>query len=147
MKRNEFVDNTFCSKQSKTHPNKFIDATNDSLERRVSFGDHPFHRSSSSSTYPSQQSDQLLSCASLVAPPPVTVISHLPQGNKMNRSAGNTKEKKESRITIERIKKLLRVESDDDTENIHDKYEEDTKEREEKNKLIQEMLNSKVDIL
>ena len=50
---------------------------------------------------------------------------------------------KDKDTLVNRIKKLLKVDSDD-TEELHNKYRETSKDREEKIKLFEEQLNIKV---
>jgi hypothetical protein len=153
MKRSEIVENVICSKQFKSQQTECNNIINESLERSVYFGEDYFHRFSSSSTYLSHQSDQLpsveingqLSCDSLVLHPPLPLLSHLQQEHDWEKMVVNKKEKTKSISTLERMKKLLQVEIDDDSGTNYDK--EDTKERAEKTKVIQEMLKTKVSII
>ena len=148
MEKIETIKIEIGSNQFEAQANKYISNKMDSLERRVSFGEHYFHRSSSSSSYPSDQHNQILSlerngdlpCASLHALQAFPVISHLQQNCAGEKIITNKKEKRQSISTIEKMKKLLQVESDNDSD--YDKN--DTKEREEKTRLVQEMLNTKV---
>ena len=48
---------------------------------------------------------------------------------------------------VDKLKKVLRVDSDDDTDNLHNKYKETARDREEKLRMFEKQLNIKVRII
>ena len=49
-----------------------------------------------------------------------------------------------SNSIVDKLKRVLRVDSDDDTDTLHNKYKETAKDREEKLRMFEEQLNIKV---
>ena len=82
--------------------------------------------------------DDQPACVSSAGECTVSAYSHKLQGNVVT-DAGI--ERKDS--MVDRVKRLLRVDSDE-TEELHNKYRETSKDREEKIKLFEEQLNIKV---
>ena len=83
--------------------------------------------------------DDQPACVSSAGECTVSAYSHKLQGNVVT-DAGI--ERKDS--MVDRVKRLLRVDSDE-TEELHNKYRETSKDREEKIKLFEEQLNIKVE--
>merc|ERR1719468_974170 len=54
-------------------------------------------------------------------------------------------DKRRSDSMVDKFKRILRVDSDEDTEALHNKYKETAKDREEKLKMFEKQLNIKID--
>ena len=129
------------SRQCKEHPNTCRSNSLEIIERQVSFGEDYLQISSSSSSYPSEDPHQVLSaeatCASLYSIPPAPPCSYNLGQARVTR---NKEEKNWSIATMEKMKRLLQVESDEES----DSCKQDAKNKEEKTRIVQEMINTTV---